>query len=64
MPEWNLRINVPPTRRTPESLPSGLPGILVQNDVPEGAQPDKNRSRGRPLAIVVHGSMAHKNALF
>lgn len=64
MPEWNLRIDVPPTRRTPESLPSGLPGILVQNGVPEGAQPDKSRSRGRPLAIVVHGSMAHKNALF
>ncbi|WFD36099.1 dTMP kinase [Malassezia cuniculi] len=64
MPEWQLSIPVPPTQRTPEPLPSGLPGLLIQHDVPEGAGPDKVRSRGRPLAIIVHGAMAHKNAIF
>lgn len=63
MPEWKLCIDVPPTERSPEPI-GCLPGLLIQHGAPEGNAPDTKNSQGKPLALLVHGSMSQKNALF
>jgi len=65
MSEWKIVIPFPGKTDVEASQGQGFHGILRLHDQPDATGlPADGSCAGRPLALLTHGLLSHKNAIF